>query len=414
MAKLTVNQNSIFKPVNAWKGRYRVLMGSAGSGKSVDIAQDYIVKLSDPRYTGANLLVVRKVYADNKDSTYAELIAAIYRIFGECAERFWKIRQSPLSIMNRITKNSIIFRGMKDATQREKVKSISVQHGKLTWIWCEEATDLTAQDIDILDTRLRGALPDPRLYYQMTFTFNPVSAAHWLKGRFFDVQRKNVLTHRSTYLNNRYCDPAFHQMLEEMKVHNPEYYQIYGLGEWGETGGLILTNYKIHTFDYGPERFDGMAFGTDFGFNHPHATLLLGWKDGEVYVCDELYIRQKDTNEIVKLTEKKFKKYKRFRMYCDSAEPDRIKTFHNEEWNATAAKKGAGSVHAQIDWLKARKIHIHEQCVNTAREIQQWKWQKDRKTDEYLDEPVELQDDAMAALRYGVEGWRRGPIFGFQ
>ena len=37
----------------------------------------------------------------------------------------------------------------------------------------------------------------------------------------------------------------------------------------------------------------------------------------------------------------------------------------------------------------------------------QWKWKKDEKTGEYLDEPVPVMDDAMAALRYGIEGWRK-------
>ena len=32
---------------------------------------------------------------------------------------------------------------------------------------------------------------------------------------------------------------------------------------------------------------------------------------------------------------------------------------------------------------------------------------KDEKSGEYLDEPVPVMDDAMAALRYGVEGWRK-------
>ena len=34
-------------------------------------------------------------------------------------------------------------------------------------------------------------------------------------------------------------------------------------------------------------------------------------------------------------------------------------------------------------------------------------WKKDDRTGEYLDEPVAFQDDAMAALRYSVEGWRK-------
>ena len=51
--KATAQFNPVFRPVNEWRGRYRILKGSAGSGKSVNIAQDYIAKLSDPAYTTA-------------------------------------------------------------------------------------------------------------------------------------------------------------------------------------------------------------------------------------------------------------------------------------------------------------------------------------------------------------------------
>ena len=76
----------------------------------------------------------------------------------------------------------------------------------------------------------------------------------------------------------------------------------------------------------------------------------------------------------------------------------------------------AGSVNAQIDWLKGtadknrvvrRRIHVAPHCTNTIKEMQQWKWQKDEKTGLYLDKPVAFQDDAMAALRYGIEAWRK-------
>ena len=86
MAISKVEFNRSFKAVNETHCRYRCLRGSAGSGKSVNIAQDYIVKLSDVRYKGANLLVVRKVEESNRDSTYAELTAAINRIFDDRAD----------------------------------------------------------------------------------------------------------------------------------------------------------------------------------------------------------------------------------------------------------------------------------------------------------------------------------------
>lgn len=405
MSAVTVEFNAHFREVNQTRKRYRALKGSAGSGKSVNVAQDYIVKLSDPRYKGANLLCVRKVNETNRNSTFAELTAAINRIFGSQAEEFWEIRQSPLSLRSKITGNSVIFRGVNDARDREKLKSINFPHGKLTWIWVEEATELQESDVDILDDRLRGLLPNPNLFYQITFTFNPVSASHWIKRKYFDIEHPDIFTHHSTYLQNRFIDEAYHRRMMLRKEQDPDGYRVYGLGEGGELGGLILSNYTVHEFDTSFERFDSMNFGQDFGFNHANAILLLGWKDGELYVCDEVYVHEKDTDEIIALAEEKgFDK--RLTMWCDSAEPDRIKTWRKRGFAAKAVKKEPGSVNAQIDLLKRLKIHIHPRCVNTIKEIQQWKWKKDQKTGLYIDEPVEIFDDAMAALRYGIEDKR--------
>jgi len=113
-----------------------------------------------------------------------------------------------------------------------------------------------------------------------------------------------------------------------------------------------------------------------------------------------------DTAEIIQLAnDKGFDKRKI--MYCDSAEPDRIKMWRKAGYNALAVKKEPNSVMAQIDYLKQLKIHIHPQCVNTAKEINQWKWKLDTKTNEYMDVAVDVFDDAMAALRYAVEDKRR-------
>lgn len=192
--------NPVFREANETRKRYRVMKGSAGSGKSVNVAQDYILKLMDPRFKGANLLVVRKIDESNRDSTFAELTAAIRRICGDKEKYFWKVTQNPLRLTCKTTGNEIIFRGMNDAKQREKVKSINFPRGKLTWIWVEEATELDENDIEILDDRLRGHLPNPNLYYQITLTFNPVSASHWIKRKFFDYQDADTFTHHSTYL----------------------------------------------------------------------------------------------------------------------------------------------------------------------------------------------------------------------
>lgn len=395
---ITVKFNSIFKPVHQCRKRYIVMKGSAGSGKSVDTAQNYILRLMKDK--GRNLVCVRKSDITNRDSTFAELESAINRMGVGAA---WKVTQSPLSFTC-INGNKIIFRGVNDNKQREKLKSITFAQGKLTDVWIEEATELVQQDLEIIDDRLRGELPDG-LFYQIKMTFNPVSSSHWIKKTFFDYHDDNVLTHQSTYLDNRFCDDAYRQRMLRRKEVDPEGYKIYGLGEWGETGGLVFSNYIIDTFNVITECFDAMAIGQDFGFNHANAILTLGYKDNDIYICNEIYLCEKDTDEIIQLADGKLNKS--LTMWCDSAEPDRIKMWRKSGYKAKAVVKNPNSIQAQIDWLKGRKIYIHPSCVNTIKEIQQWRWRLDEKSNEYMDEPVNIFDDAMAALRYGVESWRK-------
>jgi phage terminase large subunit len=395
--------NKCFKKVNRSTKRYIVMKGSAGSGKSYDTAQNYILRLMNDK--GRNLVCIRKSDITNRDSTFAELTGAIYRMFGEKADQYWKINSNPLQITFRHNGNKVIFRGMNDEKQREKLKSITFQRGKLTDVWIEEATEITQADFEIIDDRLRGELP-PGQFYQIRMTFNPVNKNHWIKKHFFDYTDEDTLTHHSTYLDNRFSDEAYKRRMERRKVVDPEGYRIYGLGEWGEIGGLILSNYIIEEFDTSPGSFDYMVNAQDFGFNHANCIGEVGFKDGELYLCKELYEFEKDTAELIQLAAKK-EFNKQLTMWCDSAEPDRIKMWRKAGYKAQPVKKEPNSVKAQIDYLQQHRIHIHPSCTNTIKEIQQWKWRKDEKTGEYLDEPVPFQDDAMAMLRYSIELERR-------
>lgn len=398
-----VELNKVFKEFNQTKCRYRISVGSAGSGKSVDAALDFIIKLSDIKYKGANLLVVRQTETSHKDSTFAELCSAI-NICG--LNKFWIIKTAPLYLENIVTGNSIIFRGFSDERARERVKSITVKQGKLCWIWAEEATELQKSDMNILDDRLRGQLPNDNLYYQITMTLNPVNAAHWIKTDFWDYDSDDIFKCHSTYLDNRFIDENYHKRMMLRKEQDPEGYQVYGLGNWGELGGLILTNYIIEDLPTEFDRYDSVLYAQDFGFNHANAILEIGFKDDEIYVLRELYVHEKDTEEIIQLAnDMQLDKSKK--MWCDSAEPDRIKMWRKAGYKADGVKKEQGSVKAQIDYLKQHRIHINGCCLNTIKEIQQWKWQKDKTTGKYIDTPVDFQDDAMACLRYSVETYRR-------
>lgn len=320
--------------------------------------------------------------------------------------QFWEWTTKPLKMTCKITGNQIIFRGFNDERARERVKSINFQNGKLVWIWCEEATELQESDIDILDDRLRGFLDNPNLFYQITFSFNPVSATHWLKRKYWDYESDDIFKCHSTYLDNRFIDESYHKRMMMRKEQDPEGYAIYGLGEWGELGGLILTNFVIEQLHKEFDMYNNVLYSQDFGFNHANCILEVGFKDDEIYILRELYVHEKDTDEIIQLAQNMdIKKHKI--MYCDSAEPDRIKMWQKAGYKARPVVKGSGSVKAQIDYLKQHKIHIDGSCVNTIKEIQQWKWQKDKTSGLYIDEPVNVFDDAMACLRYCIEPYRQ-------
>lgn len=399
--KIQIQSNKAFSEVHKSTKRYIALKGSAGSGKSVDTAQQYLIRLLKDK--GRNLVCIRKSDVTNRDSTYAELTGAIYRLG---LEKYFECRLSPLQIRC-INGNMIIFRGVNDEKQREKLKSITFQKGKLTDVWIEEATELTQSDFEIIDDRLRGNLPKGQ-FYQIKMTFNPVNKNHWIKKQFFDRQDENTLTCHSSYLDNRFIDDAYKARMKRRKEVDPDGYRIYGLGDWGEIGGLVLKNWEVADISQNANDYDDVAIGQDFGFNHANAILQLAIKDDDIYILKEIYVYEKDTSEIIDIADKMDLVGK---MWCDSAEPDRIKTWKKAGYKAEGVTKEKTTKQkyqaTQIDWLKRRKIYIHPSCVNTKREIEQWKWKKDEQSGKYLDEPVPFFDDAMAALRYGIEDWRK-------
>ena len=297
---IKLQANPIFREPDRCRKRYIIMKGSAGSGKSMDTAQHYILRLMSDK--GRNLLCVRKADVTNRDSTFAELQGSIFRMFGEHYDKFWYINTSNMLLECKANHNQIIFRGVKDDSQREKLKSITFKRGKLTDVWIEEATELTQADFEIIDDRLRGELP-PGQFYQIRMTFNPVSAQHWIKKTFFDRQDPDVFTHHSTYKDNRFIDDAYYRRMERRKEVDPEGYQVYGLGNWGETKGLILHNWEVREISVDLEWYDDVAIGQDFGFNHANAIYPFGIKDGNIYVLPGLYGYEKDTAEWIKEAE---------------------------------------------------------------------------------------------------------------
>jgi len=226
--------NEIYLPLLRTEKRYIVLYGGAGSGKSVFAAQRFLFRmLQKPR---CNLLVVRAVAASNRDSTYALFCQIIHEWnLGD----LFKCNVSDLRIQCLSTGNSIVFKGLDNV---EKLKSITFPKSALTEIWIEEASEIAESDFNQLDIRLRGK----NIRGQITLTFNPISARHWLKKRFFDVKEKKAVLMKTTYRQNRFLTAEYQELLESFKDTDPYYYSVYCLGEWGVLGKSVFDVQKVN------------------------------------------------------------------------------------------------------------------------------------------------------------------------
>ena len=383
--------NRVYIPYYRDRNRYLVMYGGAGSGKSVFAAQKILYRIiREMPQRPHRFLIVRKVAKTLRNSAYS--------LFKEI-ELDWDL--SGLFDYNKTDMtitcengNQILFAGLDDT---EKLKSIT----GISSVWVEEATELSPQDFMQLDLRLRGKT---QFYKQIMLTFNPVSALHWLKSRFFDFQKPNVSVLKTTFEDNRFIDEEYKTVLKELEEKDPMYFRIYALGDWGVLGNLILTNWVAERLPGEKRFYDQVVYGMDFGFNHASAFLSVGIKDGELYIFDEIYERGLTNTDLIQAVKAKASSGER--IVADSAEPDRIEEFRRSGMLVVPAKKGPDSVKAGIDFLRRHRIHVDSsRCPNTIAEIQTWKYKED-KDGNVLEEPVPFKDDAMAALRYATESLR--------
>lgn len=393
-----------------FKGRYCVCKGSRASKKSKTTALWHIYNMM--RYPDSNTLVVRKTERTLKDSCYADLKWAIYRLG---VEDYWKATVNPLEITYTPTGQKILFRGFDDAM---KLTSITVDRGVLCWCWVEEAYEITREaDFDMLNESIRGQVPEG-LFKRFTITFNPWSDKHWLKRRFFDVpDDENKLSMTTNYLCNEWLDENDRKLFEDMKETNPRRYRVAGLGDWGIVDGLIYDKWVEEDFNWRDvSRQTGVksVFGLDFGYTNDPTALFCGLIDTQtkdLWVFDEMYQKGMSNEQIYE--EVVHMGYSKEKITADSAEPKSIDRLYNLGLRRIKrARKGKDSINNGIDYIQDYKIHIHPKCTNFITEISNYIWDED-KTGAKINKPIDDFNHLMDAMRYALEDYSRGSLVGW-
>lgn len=362
------------------RSRFLILYGGAGSGKSVFAAQKIITRVLSE--TPHKFLAVRKVAATLRHSVYALFKRLIH---DEGLEAMFKFNDSNLEI-TAFNGNKIICKGLDDP---EKIKSIDA----ITSIWVEEATELNEEDMEQLNLRLRFKTPN---YRQIMITFNPVSAHHWIKRRFFDAKKDDVFTLRTTYKDNPFLDEEYKEQLKKLEIENPHYHRIYALGEWGSLEGIVYQEYD--EVDAMPDFFEDEYIGLDFGYNHATAMVHVRIDGRELYVDELVYLKESTNRAVIDLVGAKYPFARHVQIFADSARPDLMREWQEAGFMVQPADK---SVFDGIMTVKSFHLHVTRRSANVLKELASYAWRRSR-DGTWLDEPVKVGDDAMDAMRYAL------------
>lgn len=279
--KINPNGFYLLQYLNDPSLRYVFMYGGSSSGKSFSFAQ---VLLIYTLYDGENTLVMRKVGASIIKTIYEDFKVAC-RILG--LGDYFTFRQNVIRCTNGA---HIDFTGLDDP---EKIKGIS----NYKRVLLEELTEFDLQDYKQIRKRLRG-----KVGQQILASWNPIKSTHWIKTEVFDRERwhdvpmsctiggetipeeltkvksvrmnaprsvvnartgeveelpPNMVAVQSTYLHNfwvvgspdgtyGYYDEQLVADFEHDRLHDPDYYQVYALGEWGviRTGSEFLGSFN--------------------------------------------------------------------------------------------------------------------------------------------------------------------------
>lgn len=224
--------------------------------------------------------------------------------------------------------------------------------------------------------------------------WNP-TARFWFEDKGVETEADTVVIH-STYLDNPFLSPAQVKAIEANK-DDDIWWKVYGLGETGGYEGLVYSRWDLVNAVPSGRSF----YCVDFGFTHdPTAVLFVVLQGGELWVDELAYgpgMTNADIAEVLKANGANWASD----IVCDSAEPKSIAEINAHRLNAVPATKGAGSITAGVEAVRAYMLHVTKRSLGLIDELRNYMWKRDRDGD-WLNVPVDKYNHALDALRYGV------------
>lgn len=201
-------------------------------------------------------------------------------------------------------------------------------------------------------------------------------------------------------------------------------WRVYGEGEVGQVEGRIYTWEKVPTNEYLKINREEII-GNDWGKVDPWAVLGLKYHDGTLWLDEKHY---ESENEIRRnLPPEKLKviqgagngegenhdglvawrfgqlgvKYDQ-KIVCDSNRPNKIRSLRNAGWEYAVSVGGKDSLDDRISILAGLNICFTDRSKNIEMEQENYAYEKDDKTGQLLDKPIDQDNHLLDAAAYGA------------
>jgi PBSX family phage terminase large subunit len=360
--------NSSQAPFHASPAKYKLLLGAAGSGKSLAICiEDCLLAHEYPGSTG---VIFRRYYPSLRDTTKRTFFDWIPRdlIANE-------VKSEGREEVEYHNGSHTLFRVLDDY---RKLGSMEFDR-----IGVDEAIEIQEREFLSLIARLRGQRGPRRMY----LATNPPDEDHFLYKWFVTQERPDkAVFHSSTYDNREHLPPDY---IRELEQYPPAWREKYLYGRWGflSDGTPVFDGFDptLHVAKLEPIPELPVIRGWDFGYVHPACAFFQQLPSGHVRWLHEMMGSNEElrsfATRVLAETKIEFPAAKRIEDYCDVAgtykndrSPTSVQILRNEfHLEPYARKYGIAYTIERIRGLLRTKadgvplLQIAERCRLTRR-----------------------------------------------
>ena len=265
-----------------------------------------------------------------------------------------------------------------------------VRGARRDYLFINECDNITFETFNQLEVRTK---------HQIYLDYNP-SHEFWVHENLMRPEVDYTFI-KSTYRDNPYLDANIIKSIESRKFTDPQWWRVFGEGELGYSESIIFNHWKqTKSIPDG-----NVAYGLDFGYNHPTALVKVTENDNKFF-AEQLIFESHLTNQQLIERLKQLNINRNAEIFADYSRPEQIREIYLAGFNIKDANK---DVKKGIDSVKSKELYIHENSIDLIKELRTYSWKKDR-NEKLIDEPVKINDDLCDALRYCIHTWKEPQI----